>query len=188
MTLLRMLAFRPVSASANGGSSGRGDAAVGTGTNDVPAAKVVQAARPEPRAAEKGRTWRDPDWKTLTADLGLPGAVRLLAGNCALIGREGNTVYLRLDPRSESVLTRKRKEALGAALSAHYAEDLTVDITIGDTAGETPLQTQSRLEDERFEAARASLESDPNVQAMKNMFDAELKTDSIELINAPRHD
>jgi DNA polymerase-3 subunit gamma/tau len=154
----------------------------------TPAPKVARAARSETRAAGQGSAWHDPDWKALTTDLGLPGAVRLLAGNCALLGREGNTVYLRLDPRSESVLTRQRSEALGAALSAHFAEELAVDITVGDTAGQTPLQEQTRLEDERIEAARASLESDPNVQAMKSMFDAELKSDSIELINAPRHD
>lgn len=192
MALLRMLVFRPVPTVAeNGGRSGRGGASHSvdrTGGTGVPEAKVVQAARPESRAAGRDRAWRDPDWKALTADLGLAGAVRLLAGNCALLRREGNTVYLRLDPRSESVLTRERREALGAALSKHYAEQLVVDITVGDAAGETPLQEQSRLEDERMEAARASLESDPTVRAMKNMFDAELKSDSIELINAPRHD
>jgi hypothetical protein len=32
------------------------------------------------------------------------------------------------------------------------------------------------------------LEADPNVQALKNMFDAELKTDSIELINPTQND
>jgi DNA polymerase III subunit gamma/tau len=189
MALLRMLAFRPAQPAAqSGGGSGRGGVSVGADRKEIPAPKVVQAARPEPRAAEPGRAWRDPDWRSLTADLGLAGAVRLLAGNCALLGREGNTVRLRLDPRSESVLTRQRSEALGAALSAHFAEELTVDISVGDTAGETPLQEQNRIEDERIEAARASLESDPNVQAMKSMFDAELKAESIELIIAPRHD
>jgi DNA polymerase III subunit gamma/tau len=189
MTLLRMLAFRPAGAvKESGGSSDRGGAAFDPPTARVPEAKAVQAARPEPRGAQESRVWHDPNWKALTAELGLSGAVRLLAGNCALLGREGNTVYLRLDPRSESVLTRQRKEALGAALSERYAEELTVDITVGDSEVETPLQEQSRLEDERIEAARASLESDPNVQAMKSMFDAELKTDSIELVNAPRHD
>jgi DNA polymerase-3 subunit gamma/tau len=189
MALLRMLAFRPAETAADsGGGSGRGGASVGVDKTRTPAPKVAQAARSETRATRQGQVWSDPDWKTLTTDLGLSGAVRLLAGNCALLGREGNTVYLKLDPRSESVLTRQRSGALGAALSAHFAEELIVDITVGDTAGQTPLQEQTRLEDEQIEAARASLESDPNVQAMKSMFDAELRPDSIELINAPRHD
>ena len=114
--------------------------------------------------------------------------MRLLAGNCALTGRKGNTVMLTLDPRSESMLTKPRRDALGAALSRHFSESLTLEIKIGEAVEETPLQEESRLADERIEAARASLESDPNVQALKNMFGAELKTDSIELINPPRND
>jgi len=39
-----------------------------------------------------------------------------------------------------------------------------------------------------MEAARQTLEADPNVQALKDMFDAELKTDSIELINPSQSD
>ena len=54
--------------------------------------------------------------------------------------------------------------------------------------GETPVQEESRMADERMEAARQSLEADPNVKALKDMFGAELKTDSIELINPPQSD
>jgi hypothetical protein len=44
------------------------------------------------------------------------------------------------------------------------------------------------MADERITAARKSLESDPNVQRLKNMFGAELKTDSIEPLDSPRSD
>ena len=46
------------------------------------------------------------------------------------------------------------------------------------------MQTESRQTDERFAAERAKLEADPNVQALKDMFGAELNTDSIKL-NSP---
>jgi hypothetical protein len=59
---------------------------------------------------------------------------------------------------------------------------------MGEAIVETPMQEESRLADERIDAARESLESDPNVQALKNMFDAELNTDSIELINPAQND
>ena len=122
------------------------------------------------------------------AEIGLAGAVRLLAGNCALLRREGNTVFLSLDPRSESMLTRQRKEALATALSEHFSEPLLVDISMGEAVVETPMQEETRLADERIEAARELLESDPNVQALKDMFDAELNADSIELINPTQND
>ena len=189
MTLLRMLAFRPAQA----GQSGEPAASGGTAASKVaakrsgkaPAAKAMRAQVHETAGKAK---WQDPDWKLLMSEIGLAGAVRLLAGNCAFLRREGNTVFLSLDPRSESMLTRQRKEALATVLSEHFSEQLLVDISLGEAVAETPMQEETRLADEQIEAARESLESDPNVQALKNMFDAELKTDSIELINPTRND
>ena len=128
------------------------------------------------------------DWTALVAQLGLGGAVRLLASNCTYIRREGNRIYLGLDPRSESLLTAKRKDELTASLSAHFGEKLAIEVEIGTDQGETPVQAETRLADERLEAARQSLEADPNVQALKNLFGAELKADTIELINPPQTD
>ena len=65
---------------------------------------------------------------------------------------------------------------------------LPIYVELGTDAGETPVQAESRLADERLEEARQSLEADPNVQALKNMFGAELKADTIELINPPQSD
>ena len=192
MTLLRMLAFRPADAaapgsSAGGGAAGRKMTETKAATANTPPPKVARG-KPVRAAGKVGPRWDNPDWKELIAGLGLSGAVRLLAGNCALVKRDGNTIHLSLDPRSESMLTRQRKDALAAALSRYFSEALAVEVAIGAAAVETPLQQESRQADERIEAARASLESDPNVQALKNMFDAELKTDSIELINPPQND
>ena len=187
MTLLRMLSFRPASA---------GNAAAGSGSGPVSAPRAVKSAEVPARKAvevQPARTaatanWTDPDWSELVAGLGLSGAVRLLASNCAYQRREGNTLYLGLDPRSESLLTQQRKAALAEALSTRFGESLSVEIEIGAEGSETPLQEQTRLADERMEAERQKLEADPNVQAMKNMFGAELKTDSIELINPTQAD
>ena len=117
------------------------------------------------------------------SDLGLTGSVRMLAGNCAYRERVGNTIHFGLDPRSESYLTRQRKEAMAGALSRYFGEPLSVEISVGEEAAETPHQQAERLSDERMSAARKSLEADPNVQAMQTMFGAEIKADSIELIN-----
>jgi DNA polymerase-3 subunit gamma/tau len=190
MTLLRMLAFRP--ADSAGGSGG--------GTSGKPQTRAAARPRPEPRKVQARpaedapadtaavAAWSEPDWSALVGQLGLGGAVRLLASNCAYIRREGNTIHLGLDPRSESLLTRQRKDEIAARLSAHFGETLSVDVELGTDAGETPVQAETRLEDERLEAARQSLEADPNVQALKDMFGAEIKADSIELINPPQTD
>ena len=58
-------------------------------------------------------------------------AERLLAGSCALLRRENNTVFFSLDPGSESYLTRQRKDSLARRLSDYFGEPLVVDIRIG---------------------------------------------------------
>jgi DNA polymerase-3 subunit gamma/tau len=178
MTLLRMIAFRPAEAVASGTPAGGGSA-----RSDKP----VKAAAPVARAAQASaatsvsRKWQDPDWHDLVPQLGLSGAERLLAGSCALLRRENNTVFFSLDPGSESYLTRKRKDSLAKTLSDHFGEPLAVDICIGAAEAESPMQAESRQADENFAAERAKLEADPTVQALKNMFGAELNTESIRL-------
>jgi len=192
MTLLRMLAFRPAEAvaSTSGGGGGKVAAVPRKAEHPEPVPAAIQANATEEPAATQG--WTDPDWGSLVTILGLGGAVRLLASNCVYLRREGNTVHLGLDPRSDSLLTKSRKDELAEKLSAHFGEPLSVVVEVvvevGAEAGETPVQEESRLADERMEAARQTLEADPNVQALKNMFGAELKADTIELNNPPQSD
>ncbi len=188
MTLLRMLAFRPASAASGAVAGGPGQA-----KSAIPVTAPKRAPKSVPAISTRDKTsttaaWQDPDWSALIAELGLSGAVKMLASNCAYLRREGNTLYLSVDPRSESLLTSQRKEVLTHAVSQHFAQPLCIDISIGEAVIETPVQAESRLADERIEAARVTLESDPNIQALKDMFGAELKYDSIELINPSQSD
>ena len=181
MTLMRMLAFKPAAAETTGSAGGGGIATDTAAKPAVAAPKAVQAKAVQPAA--ESQAWSDPDWSQLVVGLSLSGAVRLLASNCAYLRREESTVFLGLDPRSESMLTKQRKDTIAECLSEHFGEKLLVDITIGSEAAETPVQEESRMADEQLEEARKNLEADPNVQAMKNMFGAELKTDTIEIIS-----
>jgi DNA polymerase-3 subunit gamma/tau len=61
---------------------------------------------------------------------------------------------------------------------------LRVEIAVGDTERETPMQKKARISDEKLDAARASLEADPNVRALRDMFGAELKAESVEVLSA----
>jgi DNA polymerase-3 subunit gamma/tau len=186
MTFLRMLAFRPTSGEVASGSTGGSVVSKPPAKLRKPVAAVTETkSAPTKVAAE---AWQDPDWGQLVPKLGVSGAVRLLASNCAFLRRDGNTVYLGLDPRSESLLTKQRKATLAELLSSHFGEQLLVDVALGAETSETPVQQESRMADERMEAARQELEADPNVQAMKNIFGAEIKTETIELINPSRSD
>jgi len=187
MTLLRMLAFRPAQAAHGETTSGTGGSSETLVDSGMPAAvPVAKVVRAKSTAPADTTSWQDPDWKELIPQLGLSGADRLLAGSCAFLKRKGKTVYFSLDPASESYLTRPRKDSLAASLSEHFGESLKVDISISEVEVESPLQEESRHADERVEAERVKLEADPNVKALKDMFGAELKTESIKLNNPPQ--
>ncbi|MDX1403611.1 MAG: DNA polymerase III subunit gamma/tau [Woeseiaceae bacterium] len=168
MTLLRMLAFRPADS----------DGVAVSG-------RKFAAAPSAPKSSEsKAVDWQDPDWSVLVASMELSGAAKMLAKNCAFLRREGKVVYLRLDAKSESFLTKSAESALKEALGRYSGEPLRVDISIGDTETVTPAQQEARQIDERYEAARASIEADPNVKALKDMFGAEINPDSIEPVRS----
>jgi DNA polymerase III subunit gamma/tau len=178
MTLLRMLAFQP-----DGQSGHSGNGAVRPAANKAPPA----SSRKKPAAATPAvgtHAWQEPDWAGLISRLGLSGLNRQLASNCAYLRREGNTVFLSLDKRSESYLTKPRLAALADALCKFFGEKMKVDIVIGEVTAETPVQIEARQETADLEAARAGLEADPNIKALKEMFGAELVAESVEPINS----
>jgi DNA polymerase III subunit gamma/tau len=191
MTLLRMLMFRPEQ---NMDAAGpQASAAPPRLPSSSPAPRASTADRlkiVEPPPQEKGdfaQVQQPADWGKVIQVLGLTGASKLLAENCAWLRRDADTVYLGLDRRSESLLTRSRQQAVADALSAKFGQPLKVDISVAASAGEseTPVQEQARRSDEKLVAARESLEADPNVKALRDMFGAELNPESIEPIDKP---
>ncbi len=185
MTLLRMLAFQPPRAASRRSSDSPGRQTRSVSPGDAGSKAAAAPAAPEAAAEPVGDkpTWRDPEWNVLINELDLSGADKLLASNCAYLRRENATLYFNLDSRSQSLLTRSRQKALAAAVSDRFGEALRVEIGIAESAPETPIQEQARRVDEKLEAARLSLESDPNVKAMQDMFGAQLNPESIELLH-----
>ena len=185
MTLLRMLAFQPegvITGGQAGGSNASNPAPRPAGKKAPVVATVKQSASVKTALAESA-SWHDPDWAQLIGQLELSGFNKQLASNCAYLRREADTVFLSLDGRSESYLTRPRQAALAAALSQHFGEDLKVDISVGVATDETPVQKEARKESEDLDAARAGLEADPNIKTLKDMFGAEIVADSVEPID-----
>jgi DNA polymerase-3 subunit gamma/tau len=193
MTLLRMLAFKPAAEEASGtdGSSNVSSKSSARtqrpkSTAAVQAAAPAQAPSSDPVRPTQGQEWSELKWGDLVTNLDLTGAVGLLASNCAYQRREGNTIFLALDSRSVSMLTKQRKDVIATALSDYFAEQLSIDITTAEAREETPSQEESRMADEKLEGARQELEADPNVQKLKSMFGAELKADSIEILSGDK--
>ena len=165
MTLLRMLAFRP---------TGAADTASvhGTTSSRTPAAPERGSAK-APVASPEG------DWPGLLGRLELKGPARQLAGHCQLLGRDGNHFRFLLDERAGTLHTRQLEDRFLQALRAAVGEAASLEIERGDT-GDTPARREEQARDERQEQARAALERDPNVKALRERFGAVLQPDSIK--------
>ena len=166
MTLLRMLAFLLA------GAEGAARSAEAPASR-LPPAAAGRGAAPAPPPAATG------EWPELLARLELQGAARQLAGNCQLIERAGNRFRFLLDPRAQSLHTRQLEDRLGAALGKLVGTAVAVEIEVGGTM-DTPVRREEQARDERLEQARAAIERDPNVQALRDRFGAVVQPDSIK--------
>ncbi len=175
MTLLRMLAFRPAEAKTDALSAddGRRSAPAREAGHRTAAIPAPVPAAPDSAGAETG------DWPDLLSRLELQGAARQLAGNCQLIERDGNRFRFLLDSRAQSLHTRQQEDRLAQALGRLVGGPVTIEIEQGGV-DDTPARREAQARDDRLERARAALESDPNVQALRDRFGAVLQPDSIK--------
>jgi len=185
MTLIRMLAFRPDSL--GGGApvraapslAARNIAPPASAAPSAPGAAVVPAATAA--TAVSTRPAGEVGWSDMIAAIELDGPTRMLALNCALLGREPGLLRLRLDPRQAGARTRSREEKLTQALARFLGEALRLEIEVAESATETPAQSGERLGQQALAAAQAALQADPTVQALQERFGATLSPESVRL-------
>jgi len=209
MALLRMLAFRPaapapVTPPPAGGGPVR-QAATPTRAAPASAAAPARSAAPptpvlEPAPAARATapaaqaTARPAvavpgadAWPALLQQLELTGAARQLAANCLWLGEEGGVVRLRLDRRSEPLRTPQIEERVAQALSKQRGAPTRVEIERDDgpdsvaAAGvETPARLEARAAEAELAGARAALESEPTVRALRERFGATVAPDTVK--------
>ncbi len=121
------------------------------------------------------------DWRSLVASLKLTGAAQQLAVNCAFGGRDGALVRLVLEPKVASLRTPAAEERLQQALSRHYGLAVQLDIS-ADAAppDDTPARRAARDAEARLVEARAQMDEDPTVRALKERFGASVPPDSVK--------
>ena len=176
MTLLRMLAFRPASA------------AVEARTLAAPAS--IPTNRAEPKEPEQEReavatpagTEPGVSWQAIVNQLELSGAARQLASHCVLLRRQPGVVRLGLDPHRPFVRTSAQVEKLASALSRHFGESVRLEFEPIATDAVSPARADERATLAQLDCARASLETDPGVQALRERFGATLLPDTVRPI------
>jgi len=190
MTLLRMIAFRPASAAADAGTPRPTRTVTATppkAEGKVPAPAAVAApqsaaptARPsEPPATSIPAKAAAGSWSEVVAALKLGGLVRELANNAVLESQTDDAIALVLDEACQQLINKEREAVLKQALEAYYARPLKLTLRIGKPPVETPTQEKSRMRDEQQQAAVQAINSDPNVQALREKFNARVSPETI---------
>jgi DNA polymerase-3 subunit gamma/tau len=113
---------------------------------------------------------------------------RQLAANCRLIERSASAVRLELDPAHEHLLTGALKARLADALERHAGRPVQLRIDVGGTRGDTPARRQEARDIQRQKQAEASIQADPNVRAMQDVFGATIEPDSIRPVGPESSD
>ncbi|MCG5538194.1 DNA polymerase III subunit gamma/tau [Halorhodospira sp. 9622] len=193
MALLRMHAFRPaetaprISAPAGSGGAAAGGGAGPSVANAPPSGAGLGAAAPRDGApasapppaegAEAGPQPASDDeegaarWTRIVGEL--DGPLRMLAGQCEWVGREGERVILRLDESHEYLNNAERRERLQTALGRVFGEAITLRIDIGPTRW-TPAMAERQQTRERQADAERALAADPGLQGLCEAFDGQL--------------
>jgi DNA polymerase-3 subunit gamma/tau len=183
MVLLRMLAFnleQPVRAVSTPAPTPRAAAqsasgsVMPTGTRTVESKPVAAAS-----AATKVQPQPTGEWASIVAALNLQGMVRQLAAHCALVGRQGNRVQLKLDAAGEHFRTAAQEDKLTQALTQHFGEPVKLEFSVETAHIDTPARQQKAAAEDRLQNARQAIEGDPNVRAMRDIFGATVQPESI---------
>ncbi len=182
MTLLRMLAFRPVPAAAGTGPVRDEVAQEGTAASALqgraPAARNPSGETAAP-AAGGVRPAGGGSWPDIVAQLKLSGLMRELASHTTLDSDSGDTFILTLDQGMGHLLNKDREGALRQALEEHLGRTVSLRVQVGVPASETPARTRSRVSEERIQAATRAIDGDPNVRVLEETFNARVSPGSV---------
>ena len=102
-----------------------------------------------------------------------------LAAHSVLVEKAGGRVSLQLDAEGEPYRRPGLEEKLSQALSAYFGESIKIDVALATDEVDTPARQRKAAADDKLQNARASIDNDPNVRAMRDIFGATVQPDSV---------
>jgi DNA polymerase-3 subunit gamma/tau len=169
--LLRMLAFRPAPT-----ATARSDAESRVASPPVTSTPESLAPVPSANATDPKSVMH---WAKTIDALRLVGVARELAVNSVPLEREGNVMRLGISAGHAQLAGARAKEKLQAALCEYYGADLRLELTVAAFETHTPATVAKRQQADLHEAAVQAIQSDPNVAAFCEAFDARVEAGSV---------
>jgi DNA polymerase III subunit gamma/tau len=205
MSLLRMLAFKPMGAATPAGVANSPAAARPRPVTGLqPASKPVAVMQPQtetaavadskpvkamPAAEVPASTARhvpgaELDWNVLLTQLNVQGMARELAKNCILESFAEGRMMLSLAPQHKQFVTNKiAQDKLQAALSEYFAQPVRIQLSVGaPEEAATPAVIERQVKQGQQLAAADAISQDPFVREAQAQLDAQIVQDSIKFI------
>ncbi len=186
MVMLRMLTFRPaVLKNVTTKKSATVNVGVVTKEINLPSNQSHPLEIHQPSAIAKKNN-QPPEisnnWTDMITAMKLESITRQLANNCELESIDDKCCTLLLDAPHQSLLTPMRADKLQKSLQTLHGKPLKLVINIGKPATDTPAVQLTKEREDRQQAAVDAINSDNNVRALKDQFDARIIPGSIEPI------
>jgi DNA polymerase III subunit gamma/tau len=116
----------------------------------------------------------------MVAAMKINGLTRELAHNCVLENIDDKICTLILDPGHKQLRSSRTEENLQKALQNYRGTPLKLVIKANKTAQDTPAVQLTRVREDKQQAAVEAINSDHNIQALKDHFDARILPGTIE--------
>ncbi|MGZ5575654.1 MAG: DNA polymerase III subunit gamma/tau [Methylobacter sp.] len=122
----------------------------------------------------------DSTWMEIVAAMKISGLTRELAHNCVLENIDDTVCTLILDPGHKQLRSSRTEENLQKALQAYRKAPLKLVITTEKTTIATPAVQLTKAREDKQQAAVDAINSDENVQALKEHLGARVMPGTIE--------
>ena len=179
MVMLRMLTFRPVTTAAEPIKTQPARPALQKAVVKPelqPQTAAVAEKRTEAVVADQGTD----NWMDMIAAMRLGGMTRELANNCVLQTIDDRNCTLLLDAGHKQLRSSVTEEKLQKALQTYRGTALKLVINTEKAAMATPAVQLAKEREDRQQAAVDAINSDENILALKEQFDARVLPGTIE--------
>ena len=192
MTLIRMLAFRPVAGDealpapptagnvSSGAPAGEGAASAAAGAEAAEAPAAPAETAPADSAADDDAAPAAPPvdnagdtpWHEMVEAMQPSGMTALVLTNSVLVSRTETAWELLLDEAHDTLVASDNQRALvQQTVSDFVGHEVRVAISVGQPPSETPAARERRIAGERQKAAEAAFLADANVRDLLERFD-----------------
>ena len=114
-------------------------------------------------------------WTSEISKMDLKGTVKQLASHCTVGQLKKGNLLLTIDPENEHHLIDRATKALAKHLTGTFTNIEKVQIKILQTNGSTLAKKRSEEQEEQKIMNESRNDSDPNLQLIKDMFDAKVE-------------